>query len=133
MKTLKEEPIFNCSAESLWNILSDVSRCDWVPTVDEIRLEGDCRIFEMEGMGAVKEQILHLDNESMKLQYSAVETKMPIEHLATMQVFKINESSCQLKWSTEIDPEIFAEAIHQGMLVSIEGIKAVIASEAEWN
>ena len=102
MKTLKEEPIFNCSAESLWNILSDVSRCDWVPTVDEIRLEGDCRIFEMEGMGSVKEKILHLDNESMKLQYSAVETKMPIEHLATMQVLKINESSCQLKWSTEI-------------------------------
>ncbi|MDG1722374.1 MAG: SRPBCC family protein [SAR86 cluster bacterium] len=131
MKTLKEEPILNCSAESLWNILSDVSRCDWVPTIDEIRLEGDCRIFEMEGMGSVKEKILHLDNESMKLQYSAVETKMPIEHLATMQVLKINESSCQLKWSTEIDPEIFAEAIHQGMLVSIEGIKAVIANGAE--
>jgi hypothetical protein len=131
MKTLKEEPILNCSAESLWNILSDVSRCDWVPTIDEIRLEGDCRIFKMEGMGSVKEKILHLDNESMKLQYSAVETKMPIEHLATMQVLKINESSCQLKWSTEIDPEIFAEAIHQGMLVSIEGIKAVIANEAE--
>ena len=130
MKTLKEEPIFNCSAESLWNILSDVSRCDWVPTIDEIRLEGDCRIFEMEGMGSVKERILHLDNESMKLQYSAIESKMPIEHLATMQISKINESSCQLKWSTEIDPEIFAKAIHQGMLVSIEGIKAVIANEA---
>jgi hypothetical protein len=131
MKTLREEPIFNCSAESLWNILSDVSRCDWVPTIDEISLEGDYRIFEMEGMGSVKEKILHLDNESMKLQYSAVETKMPIEHLATMQVLKINKSSCQLKWSTEIDPEIFAESIHQGMLVSIEGIKAVIANEAE--
>ena len=130
MKTLKEEPILNCSAESLWNILSDVSRCDWVPTIDEIRLEGDCRIFEMEGMGSVKERILHLDNESMKLQYSAIESKMPIEHLATMQISKINESSCQLKWSTEIDPEIFAKAIHQGMLVSIEGIKAVIANEA---
>jgi hypothetical protein len=130
MKTLKEEPTFNCSAESLWNILSDVSRCDWVPTIDEIRLEGDCRIFEMEGMGLVKERILLLDNESMKLKYSAVETKIPIKHLATMQVSKINESSCQLEWSTEIDPEIFAEAIHQGMLISIEGIKTVIAGEA---
>ena len=130
MKTLKEKPIFNCSAENLWNILSDISRCDWVPTIDEIYLEGDCRIFEMEGMGLVKERILLLDNESMKLKYSAVETKMPIKHMATMQVSKINESSCQLEWSTEIDPEIFAEAIHQGMLISIEGIKTVIAGEA---
>ena len=130
MKTLKEKPIFNCSAENLWNILSDISRCDWVPTIDEIYLEGDCRIFEMEGMGLVKERILLLDNESMKLEYSAVETKIPIKHLATMQVSKINESSCQLEWSTEIDPEIFAEAIHQGMLISIEGLKTVIAGEA---
>ena len=130
MKTLKEKPIFNCSAENLWNILSDISRCDWVPTIDEIYLEGDCGIFEMEGMGLVKERILLLDNESMKLKYSAVETKIPIKHLATMQVSKINESSCQLEWSTEIDPEIFAEAIHQGMLISIEGIKTVIAGEA---
>ena len=130
MKTLKEKPIFNCSAENLWNILSDISRCDWVPTIDEIYLEGDCRIFEMEGMGLVKERILLLDNESMTLEYSAVETKIPIKHLAIMQVSKINESSCQLEWSTEIDPEIFAEAIHQGMIISIEGIKTVIAGEA---
>ena len=110
--------------------MSDIRRCDWVPTIDEIYLEGDCRIFEMEGMGLVKERILLLDNESMKLEYSAVETKMPIKHLATMQVSKINETSCRLAWSTEIDPEIFAEAIHQGMLISIEGIKTVIAAEA---
>ena len=130
MKILKEEPVFNCSAKSLWNILSDVSRCDWVPTVDAITLEGDCRIFQMEGIGSVKERILLLDNELMKLQYSAIESKMPIEHLATMQISEINATSCKLEWSTEIDPEMFAEAIHQGMLVSIEGIKAVIANEA---
>ena len=29
--------------------------------------------------------------------------------------------------ATEIDPEIFADAIHQGMLISIEGIKKVLA------
>ena len=41
MKTLKEENIFNCSAEALWNILSDVSRSDWVPSVDSISLKGN--------------------------------------------------------------------------------------------
>ena len=81
----------------------------------------------MDGMGKVKERILLLDNEYMKLKYSAVETPAPIEHhLATMQVTEIDDFSCQLDWTTEIDPEIFAEAIHQGMLVSIEGIKKTI-------
>jgi hypothetical protein len=129
MKILMEKISLECSASDLWSILSDVTRCDWVPTVEEIRLEGDCRVFEMEGMGAVKERILLLDNELMKLQYSAVETRTPIEHLATMQISEIDNENCQLEWTTEIDPEIFAEAIHQGMLVSIEGIKAVIANE----
>ncbi len=127
MKVLSETLTLDCPAASLWSILSDVTRCDWVPTIDSINLEGDCRVFEMDGMGKVKERILLLDNEYMKLKYSAVETPAPIEHhLATMQVTEIDDFSCQLDWTTEIDPEIFAEAIHQGMLVSIEGIKKTI-------
>ena len=127
MKKLFETQIFECSAKTLWEILSNVSRCDWVPTIKEITLEGDCRLFEMEGMGIVKERILLLDNESMRLQYSAVETPTPIKHhLATMQILSIDELHCKLEWTTEIEPEVFAEAVHQGMLVSIEGIKKII-------
>ncbi|MDA7778418.1 MxaD family protein [Gammaproteobacteria bacterium] len=127
MKTLNEITIFDCSANHLWSILSDISRCDWVPTIEKITLEDDCRVFEMEGMGTVKEKILLLDNENMKLQYSAVETRTPIQHhLATMQITSVREETCKLDWTTEIDPEIFADAIHQGMLISIDGIKKVI-------
>ena len=53
MKTLKEEIWFGCSADALWAILSDVGRCDWVPTIDEITLEGDLRHFQMTGMGQI--------------------------------------------------------------------------------
>tara|TARA_B100001175_G_scaffold21511_1_gene16108 strand:- start:33289 stop:33678 length:390 start_codon:yes stop_codon:yes gene_type:complete len=127
MKVLKEEVVLNCSADSLWNILSDVSRCDWVPSVKEINVEGDCRFFEMEGMGTIKEKILINDHENMILQYSAIKTRTPINHhLATMKILPIDEISCNLTWITEIDPEIFSEAVHQGMLISIEGIKGVI-------
>ena len=127
MKTLKEETKFNCSAEELWLILSDVGRCDWVPTIDKITLEGDFRHFEMTGMGQITEKILKQDDASMTLQYSAIKTPAPIEHhLATMQIVPLNEHECLLNWTTEISPDIFAEGIQQGMLISIEGIKTVI-------
>ena len=127
MKTLKEEARFNCSAHELWMILSDVGRCDWVPTIDKIALEGDLRHFEMTGMGQITEKILKQDNASMTLQYSAIKTPAPIEHhLATMQIVPLNENECLLNWTTEISPDIFAEGIQQGMLISIEGIKTVI-------
>ena len=127
MKVLKERKVLECSPLDLWNILSDVTRCDWVPTINKIDLEGDCRLFEMEGMGQIKEQILLLDDETMTLQYSAIETRTPIDHhLATIQIEEDSDNSCILNWSTEIEPDIFAEAIHQGMLISIEGLKKVI-------
>ena len=107
--------------------MSYISRCDWVPTVDKISLDGDCRIFEMEGMGPITEKILLLDNETMTLQYSAIDTPVPIKHhLASMSVVKVDEEHCQLEWKTEIDPEIFAEGIYQGMLLSIEGIRKLL-------
>jgi len=70
--------VFNCSAEDLWEILSDVVRCDWVPTIDKIALDGDCRIFEMEGMGQITEKILLSDDQTMTLEYSAIDTPSPI-------------------------------------------------------
>ena len=127
MKTLKEEIQFNCSADDLWSILSDVGRCDWVPTIEKITLEGDFRHFEMTGMGQITEKILKRDHINMILQYSAIQTPAPIEHhLATMQVEPLNDRECTLSWTTEISPDIFADGIHQGMLLSIEGIKKVI-------
>ena len=127
MKTLKEDTKFNCSADELWLILSDVGRCDWVPTIDKISLEGDFRHFEMTGMGQITEKILKQDDASMILQYSAIKTPAPIEHhLATMQIASLNEQECMLSWTTEISPDIFADGIHQGMLISIDGIKKVI-------
>ena len=127
MKTLKEETKFNCSADELWLILSDVGRCDWVPTIEKISLEGDFRHFEITGMGQITEKILKQDDASMTLQYSAIKTPAPIEHhLATMQIASLNEQECMLSWTTEISPDIFADGIHQGMLISIDGIKKVI-------
>ena len=127
MKILKEEVKFNCSADELWAILSDIGRCNWVPTIEKIVVEGDLRHFEMTGMGQITEKILKQDHTSMTLQYSAIRTPAPIEnHLATMEVVSLNDQECKLSWTTEISPDIFADGIHQGMLVSIEGIKKVI-------
>ena len=127
MKTLKEKVVFNSAASNLWEILSNVTRCDWIDTVDNIEMEGNCRVFEMAGMGKIKERIIKLDNDSMELQYSAIETLTPINHhLATIKISEVTDNKCLLDWRTEIDPEIFADAIHQGMLISISGLRKVL-------
>jgi hypothetical protein len=95
-----------------------------VPTVEEISLEGDVRSFSMEGMGELKEKILKIDHDNKIFQYSAIKTPAPIEHhLATIQISPLDNDSCEFSWTTEIEPEIFAEGIHQGMLISLKELK----------
>ena len=55
MKVLKLSESLNHKIETVWEVISDVSRTDWVPGVDEISLNGDIREFFMEGMGKIKE------------------------------------------------------------------------------
>ena len=128
MKSIEERLALQAPINEVWDILSDISRCDWLPTVNHVELEGDCRVFEMEGMGKIKEKIIEINHENKTLKYSAIETRTPIDHhLACMQLNPINDTSTELYWSTEIEPEIFAEAIRQGMLISAEGLKKVLA------
>jgi len=128
MISIEERFVLQAPIDEVWNILSDISRCDWLPTVNHVEVEGDCRVFEMEGMGKIKEKIIEVNDENKTLKYSAIETRTPIDHhLACMQLNAIDETSSELLWSTEIEPEIFAEAIRQGMLVSAEGLKKVLA------
>jgi carbon monoxide dehydrogenase subunit G len=127
MKSIEERFVLQAPIDEVWNILSDISRCDWLPTVNHVEVEGDCRVFEMEGMGKIKEKIIEVNDENKTLKYSAIETRTPIDHhLACMQLNAIDDTSTELLWSTEIEPEIFAEAIRQGMLVSAEGLKKVL-------
>ena len=127
MKKVTESVTFNYSANLIWEIISDISRSDWLPTVEKITIIDDCRVFEMNGMGPIKEKILECNNETMTLKYSAIETRTPIKHhLATMQLIVKGNDICELEWTTEIDPEIFSDPIYQGMLISIEGLKKVL-------
>ena len=52
MKTIKEKEIFPVNAQAIWDIISDPTNSSWVPTVEEISLDGDVRSFSMEGMGS---------------------------------------------------------------------------------
>ena len=126
MKKIKEIKELIYPASSVWSIISDISRCDWVPGVESIELEGNKRVFKMQGMGRLVEEILSCDNDEMKLTYSAIETIAPISHhLATIKLTERDDKTI-FEWSTEIDPPEFSDAIRQGMLASLDKLEEVL-------
>ena len=126
MEKIKEIKELIYPASSVWSIISDISRCDWVPGVESIELEGNKRVFKMQGMGRLVEEILSCDNDERKLTYSAIETIAPISHhLATIKLTERDDKTI-FEWSTEIDPPEFSDAIRQGMLASLDKLEEVL-------
>ena len=128
MKTIEEKRSFNVSPQMIWNIISDLSRSDWVPGVESITLEDNVRTFNMKGMGRLVEKIVKCDHDALELQYSAIETLAPINHhLAKIKLVSNENESTDFIWTTEIDPEEFADAIHQGMVSSLDQLELVLS------
>ena len=126
MNKIKETREFEVPPESIWNIVSNISRSDWVPGVKNIELDGNKRIFNMTGMGRLVEEIIECNDENMELTYSAIETVIPIQHhLAKIKLSKM-EGNTIFEWTTEIDPPEFSEAIRQGMLSSLDQLEKVL-------
>jgi len=129
MKVLKLSESLNHKIETVWEVISDVSRTDWVPGVDEISLNGDIREFFMEGMGKIKEKILLCDERNKVLKYSAIETPAEIKHHLAYIELTESETGCDFSWSTEIDPEIYSSGVEQGMISSLEQLKEILDNQ----
>ena len=128
MKTIEEKRSFNVSPQMIWNIISDLSRSDWVPGVESITLEDNVRTFKMKGMGRLVEKIVKCDHDAYELEYSAIETLAPINHhLAKIKLVSNENESTNFIWTTEIDPEEFADAILQGMVSSLDQLESVLS------
>ena len=129
MKTLTITESLNHNVSIVWEIISDLSRSDWVPGVDEIFLEDDTREFFMQGMGKIKEKILLCDERKKVLKYSAIETSAEIKHhLACIELTE-SETGCDFSWSTEIDPEIYSSGVEQGMVSSLKQLKKILDNQ----
>ena len=128
MKTINIKKRLPFSAQEVWDVISDVERCDWVPAVEKITLEGDVRSFTMEGIGEVQEKIIKNDTENMVLQYSAIKTPSQVEHnLATISI-SMKDDGCDFEWVSEIAPDQFSEAIRSGMDISFQGLIRVLSN-----
>ena len=114
-------------ADSVWAIVGDVTRCDWVPAVDSIEFADGIRSFTMAGIGEVQEKIIVCDHKTQCLQYSAIKTPSNVEHhLATIQLTSQGDS-CSFSWTVEILPDAYAASVEQAMEVSLTALKQVLA------
>ena len=67
-----------------------------------------------------------MNQKKRTLSYSVIESPAPLSHhLAKITVLESNNSS-RLIWTSEVEPDEFAQLIKDGMESSIEEIKKIV-------
>ena len=114
---------FTCSADTLWAIMGDPSRYDWVPGVTSLLMEANVRTMQMAGAGQVSERIFERDAERRHLAYGVIESTPPLAHHRASMTVDPSGEGCMLTWRTEVEPtavEPFIEQSMQACLAQLE-------------
>ncbi|TVS08323.1 MAG: SRPBCC family protein [Gammaproteobacteria bacterium] len=115
-------------ADSVWAVVGDPARIDWVPGVERCDLQDDVRRFKMTGAGELAERIVSRDAERRRLEYSVIESTPPLQaHRAAIEVVPRDEG-CVLIWETEVRPEAVEPFIRRSMEGALAQLEAVLGS-----
>jgi|AntAceMinimDraft_12_1070368.scaffolds.fasta_scaffold38965_2 hypothetical protein len=125
--TIRLEQSFDAEASELWAILGQPERVDWVPGIESCVFDGKVRAFTLPGAGAIKEEILLLDHDQRRIEYSCFESPIPLTlHQASMQITD-TEDGCHLVWETRIEPEKFEPFIVTSMEGALQRLQTILS------
>lgn len=117
--------------EKVWAIVGTPDRVDWVPGVKNCVFDGEVRTLSLPGAGRIKERILSRNTESMTMEYSCVESPIPLEqHHAHIEV-RAAPGGCELIWTTTVKPEENEKFILQSKQGAITQLLEILGKHSE--
>jgi hypothetical protein len=117
MASIRKEILIDALPEKVWEAIRDVGAVHLRLAkgfVIDARLDGEARIVTFANGMVVRELIVDIDDEFLRLAYAAV-GGLTKHHNASMQVFAEGEDRTRLLWITDLLPNELAGAI--GVLV----------------
>ena len=109
MATLRTFARIQRSADDVWKVVGDPSRIiEWFPGLVSVAVEDGVRTLTTKSGLPIVENIVTLDHDMRRFQYS-IAGPIPVNyHLGTMDVIDDGQPGCLLMYSTEITPEPMA-------------------------
>jgi hypothetical protein len=99
------------SAEAVWSFIGRPEVLhEWFPT-SSTRVEGDKRWVTLPSGIVFEEQILLVDNDLRRFQYSIINSPLITHHVGTVDVIALADDRCIVIYGTDIEPEVLGLAI----------------------
>lgn len=115
----------NSSANNVWKLVGDFGGLDtFVEAITkcttEIQNADTVRTLTLQDGAEVKEKLEHLDNKKMILEYSILESPMPIKNYkGKMEVNALSDSKSEFTWSSSFEA---AEGAGEEMEKTLAGL-----------
>jgi len=101
----------SASADAVWAFVGRPDALhEWFPT-SSTRIEGNKRWVTLPSGIVFEEDVLLVDNDLRRFQYSIVGNPLITHHVGTMDVIAISDAKCIVVYSTDIEPEVLGLAI----------------------
>ena len=101
----------SASADDVWSFVGRPGALhEWFPTAST-RIDGNKRWVTLPSGIVFEEDILLVDNDLRRFQYSIVGNPLITHHVGTMDVIPIGDHKCIVVYSTDIEPEVLGLAI----------------------
>ena len=134
MSSIRKEIVTNASAGSVWPALRDIGALHTrlVPGfVVDTKLEPGARIVTFGNGMVIRERIVDVDDQSMRVVWSA-ESKQLTHHNGSAQVFRCDDGRAKVVWIADILPDeaapVIGQMMEQGMAVMKATLDALAAA-----
>lgn len=130
-ETIMTRTPIRAPAALVWDAVRDVYKVHerLVPgLVSNVEQEGDDRLVTFANGVVIRERIVTIDDEEMRVAYSIYGGDIK-HHMASMQVVAVGEA-CEFVWTSDFLPADFRDYIEGNMIRANEIIQREMESEA---
>ena len=111
MGSVRRHAVLAASADAVWAFIGRPEALhEWFPT-SATRVEGNKRWVTLPSGIVFEEEIVLVDNDLRRFQYSIVNNPLITKHLGMFDVIDMAPDRCIVIYSTDIEPEVLGLAI----------------------
>ncbi len=111
MATVRREVRIACPADEVWALVGDPAAiAKWFPGIVDATVDGTTRVITTGSGLPIPEEIVTVDHLQRRFQYRV---KLPVvrHHLATIDVFDLDDGTSLVSYGTDAEPDTFALVI----------------------
>ena len=128
MGTVRRHIFIDSPADEVWALVGDPARLhEWFP-ITSCEVVGNKRWINLASGLRFEEDIITLDHDLRRFQYSIVNNLIVKSHLGTVDVIPDGPNRCMVMYGTDIDPEPMGLIIIGAAGAGLEKLKEIFAA-----